>query len=217
VDFRTARRRPHVCVRRTRFLGNQGPGWQSAVPVADRSSRLVEGPWHGAYVSRERILKTQRLVATSWLATDVDDLSVVHSDDETMRFVRHGRPETRAETAELINQYIAEHAATGFTKWRLADLNDQLVGRAGFGSLRDGRELGYTIRRDLWGQGLATEISSALVTWHLANAAEHPLYAHVAVANPASRRVVEKIGFELVGQEEYVGVHCDLFQLCVAS
>jgi len=164
-------------------------------------------------MSRERILKTRRLVATSWLATDVEDLSVVHSDAETMRFVRHGRPETRAETADLIGQYVTEHTAWGFTKWRLADLDGRLVGRAGFGTLRDGRELGYTIRRELWGQGLATEIGAALVTWHLTNAVQYPLYAHVAVANLASRRVVEKIGFEFVGQEDHLGVQCDLFRI----
>jgi len=39
-------------------------------------------------VLRECILRTQRLVVTSWLARDVDDLLVVHSDAETMRFVR---------------------------------------------------------------------------------------------------------------------------------
>ena len=167
-------------------------------------------------MSRERILHTKQLLATTWLVSDVDDLFVVHSDAETMRFVRQGRPETYAETATLVGQYIAEHAATGFTKWRLADLDDHLVGRAGFGPHRDGRELGYTIRRDLWGQGLATEIGAALVTWHLTNAADCPLYAYVAVDNPASRRVLEKIGFDSIGQEDHAGVPCELFSYGLA-
>jgi [ribosomal protein S5]-alanine N-acetyltransferase len=119
-------------------------------------------------------------------------LYAVHSDEETMRFVRAGRPETRAETAGLVDQYIAEQAATGFTKWRLADLDGHLVGRAGFGLHEDGRELGYTIRPDRWGQGLATEIGAALVTWHLTNAAECPLYAYVAADNPASEACQQK-------------------------
>lgn len=159
------------------------------------------------------MLQTPRLVATSWLVSDSDDLSVVHSDAETMRFVRQGRPETRAETAYLVDQYIAEHAAKGFTKWRLADFDDHLVGRAGFGSHREGRELGYTIRRDLWGQGLATEIGAALVTWHLTNAAGCPLFAYVAVDNPASARVLEKIGFEYIGREDHSGVACERFRV----
>lgn len=168
-------------------------------------------------MSRERIMHTQRLLATSWLASDVDDLFVVHSDAETMRFVRQGRPETRAETATLIDRYIAEHAATGFTKWRLAGLDDHLVGRAGFEPHRDGRELGYTIRRDLWGQGLATEIGAALVTWHLTNAADCPLYAYVAVDNTSSRRVLEKIGFKSIGREHHSGMPCERFYLRTGS
>ncbi len=150
-------------------------------------------------------------MATSWLERDVDDLFAVHSDVETMRFVRQGRPETRSETAALIDQYIAEHTATGLTKWRVADLGDRLIGRAGFGTQRDGRELGYTIRRELWGQGLATEIAAALVSWHRANAAAVPLYAYVAVDNPASRRVLVKTGFESIGREVHQSLPCELF------
>lgn len=151
-------------------------------------------------------------MATSWFASDVDDLFAVHSDAETMRFVRQGRPETRPETAELIDQYIAEHATTGFTKWRLIDLSGRLVGRAGFGAQMDGRELGYTIRRELWGQGLATEIAAALVSWHHTNAVTLPLYAYVAVENPASHRVLHKTGFESIGLQDHCGVPCELFE-----
>lgn len=164
-------------------------------------------------MTRTDILRTSRLIVTTWLERDVDDLLVVHADAQTMRFVRQGRPETREETARLVDQYIAEYAATGVTKWRLADLDEHLVGRAGFGAHRDGRELGYTIRRDRWGQGLASEIGAALVTWHLSHTADISLYAYVAVDNPASRRVVQKIGFESIGREDHSGVLCELFQL----
>jgi ribosomal-protein-alanine N-acetyltransferase len=164
-------------------------------------------------VQRELILQTHRCAVTNCLAHDVDDLLVLHFDLETMQFVRQGRPETRTETAALIDTYIAEQAAAGFTKWRLSDLEGDLVGRAGFGQYSDGRGLGYTIRRDLWGQGIATEVGAALVMWHLANGAGCPLYAAVAVANPASRRVAEKIGFHHVRREDHLGVLCDVFRL----
>jgi ribosomal-protein-alanine N-acetyltransferase len=157
------------------------------------------------------------LVLTSWLPSDLDELLEVHSDPATMRFVRHGRPETRLETARLIDQYIAENDDVGYTKWRLADLEDRLVGRAGFGPHSDGRELGYTIRRELWGRGLATEIAAALVSWHSTHAAGAPLYAYVARENPASRRVLEKIGFQSVGLEEHNGMPCELLSLAASS
>ncbi|TWE11240.1 GNAT family N-acetyltransferase [Rudaeicoccus suwonensis] len=162
---------------------------------------------------RQCILRTDRLVTETWLPSDVDDLLAVHSDVETMRFVRNGRPESRSETTVLIDEYIAEQAETGFTKWRVADHTGRLVGRAGFGAIDGGRELGYTIRRELWGHGFATEIAAGLVKWHLANAPDVRLYAYVAAENPASRAVLQKTGFDLIGREVQAQTLCDLFTL----
>ena len=60
------------------------------------------------------------------------------------------------------------------------------------------RELGYWLGRDYWGQGLA----SAAVAEFLRIEPVRPLHAVVAEHNPASRRVLERNGFELVGLEE---------------
>ena len=160
---------------------------------------------------RNVILTTSRLVLTSWLDTDVDALLEVHSDPATMTYVRSGRPETRAETEQLVEQYIAEHAIRGWTKWRLADHDGRLLGRAGFGGQDDDRGLSYLIRRTHWGQGLATEIAEALVEWHLDHAAGAQLHALVAVGNDASARVLEKVGFDEVGTKDYAGTRCRVF------
>jgi RimJ/RimL family protein N-acetyltransferase len=53
------------------------------------------------------------------------------------------------------------------------------------------REVGYWIGREHWGRGVATRALSAL----LELVPTRPLYARVAVRNPASRRVLEKCGF----------------------
>jgi ribosomal-protein-alanine N-acetyltransferase len=157
------------------------------------------------------VLTTSRLVLTAWDASDVDDLLEVHSDPETMRFVRKGRPETRPETEQLIHDYMAEHDARGWTKWRLADHDGGFIGRAGFGTHADGRELAYTIRRSHGGRGLATEIAQALVRWHFAHARGEALRATVAVGNDASVRVLEKVGFIQVGTDDFAGLPCLLF------
>src|SRR5664280_499633 len=148
-------------------------------------------------VPRTTILTTPRLVLTTWVRADACDLLAVHSDPETMRFVRQGRPETGEETEELVQVYRMEHARRGLTKWRLAHRDGNLVGRAGFGDHGSGRELGYTIRRDLWGRGLASEIAGALVKWHRHHAPSETLWAYVAIENAPSRRVLEKVGFVL--------------------
>ncbi|WP_375481134.1 GNAT family N-acetyltransferase [uncultured Jatrophihabitans sp.] len=158
---------------------------------------------------RRSILTTTRLVVTTWLPEDVDALHDLHSDPLTMRWVRKGRPETRSETQDLLATYRREQQARGWTKWRVADAGSgQLVGRAGFGVSGDGRELGYTLSRQRWGQGLATEVARALVQWHQDTAPEVPLAAIAAVDNVASQRVLDKAGFTPSGTITHNGMAC---------
>lgn len=160
---------------------------------------------------RDIVLTTPRLVLTTWVPGDVDALLDVHSDPETMRFVRHGRPESRSETVQLVDRYIAEHAARGWTKWRLADVDGGLVGRAGFGGDTADRQLAFVVRRSHCRLGLATEIAEALVVWHLTQAGGAPLRAIAAVGNQASIRVLQKVGFVEVGTEDFDGTACLAF------
>jgi RimJ/RimL family protein N-acetyltransferase len=132
----------------------------------------------------------------------------MHSDPEAMRFVRSGRPESLAETEQLVEQYMTEHRARGWTKWRLASLDGSLVGRAGFGGNDTRRGLSFAIHRQHWGQGLATEIAKALVEWHWQHAPEAGLRALVEVGNEASGAVLKKVGFEQTGTEAYDKTLC---------
>lgn len=171
----------------------------------------------GENVGRHRqvVLKTERLQVTTWVSEDIDDLHRLHADPVTMRWVRSGRPETRAETETLLASYRSEQRDRGWTKWRLTDHDDVFIGRAGFGSHddSDGRELGYTLRPDFCGNGLATEIAAGLVDWHHQNS-DVQLWASGAVENAASRRVLEKVGFSLVDDgTEHNGMSCALYQL----
>ena len=59
------------------------------------------------------------------------------------------------------------------------------------------REVGYWIGRQFWGRGVATRALAAL----LGLAEARPLYAHVAKHNIASRRVLEKCGFSVIGED----------------
>lgn len=58
-------------------------------------------------------------------------------------------------------------------------------------------DLGYWLGREFWGRGIAT----AALGLFLAEIARRPLYARVAKDNVGSRRVLEKNGFRVVGEE----------------
>ena len=59
------------------------------------------------------------------------------------------------------------------------------------------REVGYWLGREYWGKGIATQALSAF----LGHVKTRPLFAHVAIHNLASIRVLEKCGFTITGVE----------------
>jgi RimJ/RimL family protein N-acetyltransferase len=59
------------------------------------------------------------------------------------------------------------------------------------------QQVGYWLGQEYWGQGIATQALSLF----LAQVETRPLYAYVAQHNHGSRRVLEKCGFTILGQE----------------
>lgn len=81
------------------------------------------------------------------------------------------------------------------------ELDGALIGGAGFYRRRSGAaELGFWLGRPWWGNGYATEAASAVVA-HGLKTRRLPGYssAHF-VDNPASARVLAKLGFEPAGR-----------------
>lgn len=70
-------------------------------------------------------------------------------------------------------------------------------------------EIAFELLRRAWGRGYATEAAGAVVGW--ADAAGVPrLLATVREWNTASRRVLDKLGFEETGAVEHDAVHGDV-------
>jgi len=66
---------------------------------------------------------------------------------------------------------------------------------------RSGPELGYWIGVRYWGKGYATEAARAAIDHAFVELAHDMLSASLRVSNPASRRVLEKCGFQWTGVE----------------
>ena len=61
------------------------------------------------------------------------------------------------------------------------------------------REVGYWLGREFWGKGIATRALAEFLTGE----PTRPLYAHTAKHNIGSRRVLEKCGFSIIGEDSY--------------
>ena len=78
-------------------------------------------------------------------------------------------------------------------------LERTLIGVCGLDPREDGPEIGYWLGVDYWGQGYATEAARALIDHAFGQLGYEALAAGARVSNPASRRVLEKCGFQWTG------------------
>ena len=60
------------------------------------------------------------------------------------------------------------------------------------------REVGYWIGKEYWGKDIATKALASFLDY----VRTRPLYAHVAKHNIGSRRVLEKCGFTIAGEDK---------------
>jgi RimJ/RimL family protein N-acetyltransferase len=61
------------------------------------------------------------------------------------------------------------------------------------------REVGYWLGKQFWGKGIATQALEEF----LKTIETRPLYAHVAKHNIGSKRVLEKCGFSIAGEDRF--------------
>lgn len=89
----------------------------------------------------------------------------------------------------------------GFGLWALRTKDGAFAGRAGLRHIvvddTDEIEIAYAFTRDVWGQGFASEIATAMTRIGLSQLSLPSLIGIVYVGNGASRRVLEKSNYLL--------------------
>jgi RimJ/RimL family protein N-acetyltransferase len=155
------------------------------------------------------ILETPRLILREFCPEDIDALAAVLSDTETMRF--YPAPLDRAGVAEWIERNRRRYQADGFGLWAmLLKSSGQLVGDCGLTrQIVDGIqevEIGYHVRRDLWGQGLAPEAAQACRDYAFATLETERLISLIRPENQPSRRVAEKNGMTVCKETMWRGL-----------
>ncbi len=82
----------------------------------------------------------------------------------------------------------------------LVTLRDKtVIGACGIVLQETVPELGYWLGVEHWGKGYATEALHAVIDYAFTDLAHDTLQAGTRVTNPASRRVLEKCGFQWTG------------------
>ena len=150
--------------------------------------------------SRGAVLHTQRMVFERVTAADADDLTELDSDPEVMQYINGGVPVPREKIVDdVIPRWLAMYEAQeGLGFFIVRDT----ASREFFGWFhlrighhwKDELEIGYRLKRAVWGRGLATEGTKALMRVAFETLRRPKVMATTMLPNIASRRVMEKSG-----------------------
>lgn len=142
----------------------------------------------------------EEIQLTRFNAEDLGRLVLYINDkgiyDNTLQIPHPYREEHARDFLNSIEQY---ESLNGKVKDWAVRWNGSLVGGIGlmynYGHDSHKSEFGYWLARPFWNRGLMTRIISGFCSWVWENTGIVRLEAMIYLTNPASMRVVEKVGF----------------------
>jgi RimJ/RimL family protein N-acetyltransferase len=142
------------------------------------------------------VLATARLVLRAPRRSDVKAIAILVNDRRIA-----------ANTARIPHPYAVEDAEQFIAAVNKREgeacfavtLDGAPIGMCSVDLREDGPELGYWLGVAYWGRGFATEAVRALIDHAFGDLEHDTLISGARVNNPASRRVLEKCGFQWTG------------------
>ena len=154
-------------------------------------------------MSKQPNLETPRLTLRPFSLADVPAVTRLAGEKEIAAntlSIPHPYPDDAAE--KWISTHEESYDAGTLACFAIAERgSNALVGATGLVIKpdHDRAELGYWIGKPYWGRGYCTEASAALVGWGFNERGLHRIHASHFARNPASGRVMEKLGMTREG------------------
>ena len=144
------------------------------------------------------VLETERLILRAPTLEDAKHVAALANDKriaENTRRLPH--PYSRADAEDFIS---AVNVPNGEIAFLITTREGVPVGACGVAAYDEtAPEIGYWLGAAFWNRGFATEAVRALIDFAFTEMEHDSLSAGARVTNPASRRILEKCGFQWTG------------------
>ncbi|MDB5141707.1 MAG: family N-acetyltransferase [Mucilaginibacter sp.] len=161
------------------------------------------------------IIQTTRLLIREFTPQDEAIAMLMDEDDRLTQYVKKRSPK---ESKQVFKDTLKEYKTSfGLGRWAVFNVADNdFIGvcmlkpnEADANSI----ELGYRLHFKYWGQGIATELTSALVYYGLVEIGLTEICAVTHPQNIASQKVLAKAGFKPEGYTFWYGEQLPLFKV----
>jgi RimJ/RimL family protein N-acetyltransferase len=151
------------------------------------------------------VIETDRLLLRRLTADDVDELVAIHAEPEVIRFMGVF---DRARVREWLHQNERDWAEHGYGRLAIAErATGRLLGRSGLKRWPQFQEtdVGWLLRPDVWGKGMATEAGRACTEWGFEQLQLPYITAMIRADNGRSIRVAERLAMSPLRDDILLG------------
>jgi RimJ/RimL family protein N-acetyltransferase len=152
-------------------------------------------------------LETDRLVLRMWREEDFEAYAQMCADPDVMRYLG-GKTFDRTEAWRHMAMLIGHWHLLGYGHWDVEEKESgRFAGRLGFLNPAGwpGFEIGWTLAREFWGKGYATEGARRALTYAFEELDKPHVISLIHADNRASIRVAERLGETLEGTARIMG------------
>ncbi len=144
------------------------------------------------------ILETRRCVLREAVLSDLDVFYEIYGQPSVARYMEALSVNYQEEREKLRSYIKNQYDFYGFGTWTITDFDDNIIGRAGLNiSKTTGNvQLGYLIREEYQGQGIAMEVCLAILQYAKKVLEITEVELEVDGDNQASLKLAKKLGFK---------------------
>jgi RimJ/RimL family protein N-acetyltransferase len=165
-------------------------------------------PPHPAAPVSVPILETPRLLLRDHGQADFGTYAAMVADPEVMHYLGEGKPMSRFEAWRQMAAVIGHWQLRSYGLWAVEErATGKYVGRIGCWYPEDWPrfEIGWTLCREHWGRGFATEAAAASMWYAFEHLGKPHVWSLIRPGNLNSIRVAERLGETLEDRVQVIG------------
>lgn len=148
-------------------------------------------------------LETDRLIMRPFEMEDADELFLLDSNPEVMKYLGKKLHSKVEESKSIIQMIQKQYSDLGIGRYAVIEKeSSRLIGWSGLKLVEETTngynsfyDLGYRYLPEFWGKGYATEAAKAWLTHGFNDMGIDVIYANIFHLNKASDAVLRKVGF----------------------
>ena len=158
-------------------------------------------------------LETKRLLLRQWRLSDFDAYAKICADPDVMRYIG-GKPYSETEAWRHMAMMVGHWQLLGYGHFAVEENSTgKLIGRIGFLNPAGwpAFELGWTLGRESWGKGYATEGARRALEYAFDELDKDHVISLIHPENEPSKRVARRLGEKEEGTAEVMGIPVIIF------